>query len=77
MTQHRRAVSKGRMTHADVIQMLQNRVDEAPSLREWCSDNDVQAATCSRILNGKLPIQDKVLKALGLCRVISYRKVTP
>lgn len=64
------------MTHADVVRLLQDRVDKAESLRGWCREHRVQAATVSRILNGKLPLQQAVLDALRLARVISYRRTT-
>ena len=63
----------GVLTKEQVIVLLRREIGECRSLRAWCRDNGVQPATCSRILNGKLPIQDKVLSALRLRRVEMYR----
>lgn len=58
-------------------QYVNELVDQAHSLRQWCDDNDCNPAQVSRFLNGLCGPGDKLLRAIGVAEVPVYRKRRP
>lgn len=63
------------MTEDDVRRLLGDAVREAGSAKAWADQNNVSAVYVGDVLNrGKAP-GEAILKALGLERVVTYRRV--
>jgi DNA-binding transcriptional regulator YdaS (Cro superfamily) len=59
----------------DALRLLQQRVRQVGSQREWARQNGIARPIVNRILNGRQPIRGGILKALKLQKVVSYRKL--
>lgn len=64
------------MTKDELIQHLQQMIAQAGSQRELAIRLGVSAAYLGDVLHGKREPGSKLLKALGLERVVVYRKVS-
>lgn len=60
------------MTTDQVRTLLRKRING--NLREWARENDVSPGYVSDVLFGRREPGEKVLSALGLERVVTYRK---
>lgn len=63
------------MTEHEAMDLLRSRVAGARSMRAWCRANDVTPTLASSVLTGKTRICPRILAAVGLERVVSYRPV--
>lgn len=64
---------KADLTLADVHGRLRTACREAGSQQAWAERHGFSASFVSDVLNGKRPMPDSVLVALGLVRVTVYR----
>jgi hypothetical protein len=62
------------LTADDVRALLRKEVDREGGQRAWARKHWVSAMYVSYVLNEKKEPGDSILKALGLERVVSYRK---
>lgn len=62
------------MTKNELIQYLQRMADEAGSQKDLASRLGVSAAYLGDVLHGRREPGDKILLALGLERVVTYRE---
>lgn len=62
------------LTEADVVQMLGREVRRVGA-RRWAKDHGVSEAYVSRVLSGEARPGAKIFSALGLERVVVYRRV--
>jgi hypothetical protein len=61
----------------DPLQMLRDRL-KSQSLRSVARELDCSAAYLSDVMNGKRPVGPSIVEALGLEKIVSYRrKVAP
>lgn len=58
-----------------IIKMLVNACDKAGSQAAWAKEHGMSAAYVSDVLSGRRDPGEKALKALGLERVVIYRKL--
>ncbi len=63
------------MTKTELLQYIQRLVDEAGSQKDLAEKLGVSAAYLSDVLQGKREPAGKLLDALGVERVVTYRKV--
>lgn len=52
---------------------MSNRITEAGTQAAWCKANGVSPAYLCDVMNGRREPGDKILRALGWKRVITYR----
>lgn len=65
------------MTSDDVRALLRDKVAAAGSAMKWAEDAGTAATYVSDVLRGKVEPGPRILKALGLERVTTYRRVKP
>lgn len=63
------------MTEDGALKLLRREVAKAPSQRQWAADNGVNAGDLSRALTGKKGIGPAIFRALGLQKVVTYKRV--
>lgn len=64
------------MTAEKVRETLAYACGRAGSAINWAGDHKISAAYVSDVINGRKEPGKKILDALGLIRVIDYRKVS-
>lgn len=63
------------MDAEEVLAMAKKRIEgEKLSARSFASANGISQPYFSQILSGKRPMPDKLLDALGVERVVTYRR---
>jgi hypothetical protein len=62
------------MTADDVRTLLRKDVDREGGQRAWARKHRVSAMYVSYVLSGDKEPGDKILKPLGIERIVSYRK---
>ena len=65
------------MTKAEVVELLRAAIDQSGSGRKWSAEHGVKQPEVSRTLNGQIDPPPSILAALGVERVITYRKINP
>jgi hypothetical protein len=63
------------MTADNVRELLRKAIANSPTAKAWAEANGVSPQYASDVINGAREPGDAILKALGLERVIVYRKV--
>lgn len=63
------------MTENSVIDLIWKRCEAAGSQKAWAREAGVSAAYVGDVLRGRRAPGDSILVALGIERVVSYRKV--
>jgi hypothetical protein len=62
------------MNQSSVVAMLARSVHAAGSLRAWGAENSIDHTWVFRVLTGEKPPAGKILDALGVEVVITYRR---
>lgn len=62
------------MNKNTVINLLARECGRADGIRPWAGRHGIDHAFVWRVLNGKKDPSDRVLDALGLERIVTYRK---
>lgn len=62
------------MTETELIGLLASKVLLAGSQSVWAKDNNMSAVYVSDVLNGRRAPGEKILAALDVERVITYRR---
>lgn len=57
-----------------VRRLLAEQIRASGSLRKWAAQYEGDAAFACRVVNGEREPSDTILNALGLERVVSYRR---
>jgi hypothetical protein len=60
------------MTQEEVVKLLKHEIRQLGNQNRWSINNNVDQTAVSRVLAGHLPPPPRVLKVLGLRKVISY-----
>lgn len=63
------------MTRDEVLTLLRAEISAAGTARDWAEKHGVSAPYISDVLNRHRAPGTKILEALGLERVVTYRKV--
>ena len=64
------------MTEIQVQQMLRLEIALCGSSGKWAVKNEVSAAYVSDVLRGRRDAGDKILRALGLRKIVGYEPVS-
>lgn len=62
------------MTEAEVRRMLKREVATARSIAAWAAEHGVTPAYLGRAMAGKTTLGPAILRALGVERVVTYRR---
>jgi hypothetical protein len=65
------------MENIQAIDMLRCAVNSAGTATKWAEDHGFSTAYVSDILHGRRAVGPRMLTALGLEKVVSYRVVAP
>lgn len=63
------------MTKTQLLAILKKQCDRAGSQTAWARENGLSAVYVSDVLTGKRDPAGKLLAALGVERVVSYRRL--
>ena len=63
------------LLRADVIDLLREEIAAVGSQSEWSKKKRIERTTLNAALRGRRSFQPKLLKALGLEKVVVYRRV--
>ena len=62
------------MNARQVVERLKREVEKAGGQRAWASVNGLSAAYVNDVLHGRREPADTICKALGLARIVEFRK---
>ncbi len=65
------------MTETEVVDLLRRKVSEGGTVKAFAEANHMSVPYLSDVLNGNRGPAGKILDALGLERVVTYRKKVP
>lgn len=65
------------MDRTAVLGRLRAAIATVGTAAEFCRKHSVSEAYVSEVLSGSKPPADKILAALGLERVVTYREINP
>ena len=59
----------------DLIRLLRSEVKRAGGQKEWARKSGVAPSMISMVLTGDRPPNEKIIRALKLCRVVIFERV--
>jgi hypothetical protein len=63
------------MTEQQVVNLLKLQVAKARSMRQWSRARGIAHVLVWRTLAGERPLPDSVATALGLEKIVTYRRI--
>lgn len=63
------------MNADEVRRALQRAIDKEGTASAWCQKNEIARGYVSDVLSGRQEPTGKILDALGIERVVSYRRI--
>lgn len=63
------------MTEAQVVKIMRQEVKKSVSLSAWSRENGIDPSVVCRIFAGTTPPSAKAIAAIGIEKVVSYRKI--